>query len=92
MESLAYENATPMDVGPPPLRGDVWILGRRYTLPRGMFRHSLQTTLTSFWRSSVRFREIRRHSVVVYGVVLCSKRACKYHNSNNFVISGIHCV
>ena len=35
MESLAYENATPMDVGPPPLRGDVCILGRRYSLPKG---------------------------------------------------------
>ena len=37
MESLAYENATPVDVGPPPLRGDVCILGRRYSLPGGAF-------------------------------------------------------
>ena len=35
MESLAYENATPLNVDPPPLRGDVWILGHRYSLPRG---------------------------------------------------------
>ena len=35
MESLAYENAIPMEVGPPPLRGEVWILGRRYNLPGG---------------------------------------------------------
>ena len=90
MESLAYENATPMDVGPPPLRGDVWILGRRYTLPRGTFRHSLQTTLTSFWRTSVRFRVIQLPSVV--GVVLCPKRARNSRIMNNFVISGIHSV
>ena len=39
MESLAYENAIPVDVGPPPLRGDVWLLGRRYSLPRGAYTH-----------------------------------------------------
>ena len=48
MESLAYENATPMDVGPPPLRGDVCVLGQRYSLPRGEFRHLFRTTFTSF--------------------------------------------
>lgn len=35
MDALSYENATPLDVGPPPLRGEVWILGRKYDLPRG---------------------------------------------------------
>ena len=35
MESLAYENATPLDVAPPPLRGDVWLLGLKYSLPKG---------------------------------------------------------
>ena len=37
MESLSYENATPLDVAPPPLHGDVWILGRRYSLPKGIY-------------------------------------------------------
>ena len=39
MESLSYENATPMDVGPPPLRGEVCILGRKYSLPKGTYTH-----------------------------------------------------
>lgn len=36
MDTLSYENATPLDVSPPPLRGDVWILGRKYSLPKGL--------------------------------------------------------
>ena len=44
MESLAYENATPLEVGPPPLRGDVWVLGQKYSLPTGTLRHLLPLT------------------------------------------------
>ena len=40
METLAYENATPNDLGPPPMRGDVWILGCKYQLPRGTCVHA----------------------------------------------------
>lgn len=36
MDALVYENVVVSDdAGPPPLQGEVWILGRRYSLPRG---------------------------------------------------------
>ena len=36
VDALVYENmAVPDDAGPPPLQGEVWMLGRRYSLPGG---------------------------------------------------------